>query len=221
MKKALIAQLLLVLLLPLGAFCQLTKGSYLGSFSAGLGYSHNKNSEPDGWDYSNSIINFYISDNMGFFVVNRLAIGPGISLNLQHNQYTDNNSVISEKSHSTVYSAAFNPFIRYYFASKGNLAFFVQANGSIGYGQEFYKSSSDKETTNILTYSGGAGIGLVYFIIDHIGLETQLAYNYTGNNIKMDQDKNNSVKNDIELRVGLNFYFSESKKQEDTGDQKK
>jgi len=220
MKKVMITMLLLVLLLPAGTFCQLTKGSYFGSFSAGLGYNHNKYSEPGGWYYTTGTIDFYISDNMGVFVADRLAIGPGISLDLQYNQSKYNNSMYPQKTHSTIYSAAFDPFIRYYFASMGNLAFFAQADAGIGYGQEFH-TSSDKETTSILTYGGGAGIGLVCFLVDHIGLETQLAYNYTGNNIKMDQDKNNSVNNAIEIKVGLDFYFGESKKQEKTEDQKK
>lgn len=221
MKKALIALLLLIILLPTATFCQLSKGSYFGSFSAGLGYSHYKYSEPDGWGYSNSSINFSIADNLGIFVANRLAIGPGVAIALQYNQNKYTNDQYPQKSNSTIYSAAFDPFIRYYFASKGNLAFFVQANGSIGYGQEFYHSSSQKVTTNILVYGGGAGIGMVCFLMDHVGLETQLAYNYTGNNISAEGIKNNSANHNIEVGVGLNVYFGESEKQENKEDQKK
>jgi outer membrane protein len=226
MKKALIAQLLLILLLPLGTFCQLHKGSYLGSFSANLAYNHNNYEGTGDYDYKTNTINFYFNSNMGLFVADRLAIGPGISFNIQYSQNTDEYLNHTYKSHSTNYGAAFNPFIRYYFASQGKLAFFVHGNGSIGYAQGFYTneesgSTSQKTTINSLTFGGGAGIGLVYFITDNIGLETQLSYNYTGNNIKPDGDNTKSANSAIEIGLGLSFYFGKCKKQENDGNQKK
>jgi hypothetical protein len=222
MKKALIALILLVFLLPVETYCQLNKGSWFGSFSANLGFNHNKYEEEYGWNTITNTINFSIIDNLGFFVANHLAIGPGISFNMQYDQMKDEyTSSSSATVKSTIYSVAFSPFIRYYFAKAGKVAYFVQANPSIGYGQDIYKTSNDKSTRSTISYGGGVGIGLVYFILDNIGLETLLSYNYTGNSIKLDDEKDKSANSAIGIGLGLSFYFGESEKQDNTGDQKK
>ena len=209
MKKASASLILLVLLLPAGAYCQLNKGSWFGSFSANLGYNHSHYDMTGDDDYMTNTINFSLADNLGFFVANRLAVGPGISFNITNEHTSYENSINTDKEHSTIYSLAFSPFIRFYFAKKDKLAFFVQANPSIGYGQAIYTDSSDKFTRNTLSYGGGAGIGMVYFILDNVGLETQLSYTFTANNIKEKEDKinNNSGVSAVGIGLGLSFYF--------------
>jgi hypothetical protein len=210
MKKALICLSLLVLMLPAGSYCQLTKGSWFGSFNANLGYNHNHYDMTDGYDLITSTINFSLQDNLGYFVADRLAIGPGITLNISNSKISAESFTGTVINHSTMYSIAFSPFIRYYFATKGKLSFFAQANPSIGYGQNIYKNENDKFTQSTVSFGGGAGIGLVYFIVDNVGLETQISYNFTGNNITQKEgttEKSSSVNSAIGIGAGFSVYF--------------
>jgi hypothetical protein len=209
MKKALISLILLAFLLPVRGHCQLGKGSWFGSFSASLGYNHTHYDMTDDYDYKSNLINFSLYDNIGFFIINRLAIGPGLSFSISNDHTSYETSAGTNKDHSTVYSLSFSPFVRYYFAKKDKLAYFVQAYPSIGYGQSIYTTPNDKYTRNTLSYGGGAGVGLVYFILDNIGLETQLGYNFTANKIKEKEDdiKHDSGVSSVGIGVGFSFYF--------------
>jgi hypothetical protein len=218
MKKALI-EFSLILFLPILTFGQLNKGSWLGSFSGGFAYDHNTYESPAGDNYKTNSFSFYLNSRMGIFVANRLAIGPGLAFSIEYDKNTDEYADVSFKSHSTIYSIAFNPFFRYYFATQGKLAFFAQASGTIGYGQNFFTNEgtgdqSNKTTLNILTYGGGAGIGIVYFLTNNIGMETLLAYNYTEKSIKTDDKNPESDNSLIGIELGLSFYFNKPKKQE-------
>src|ERR1035438_2475284 len=141
MKKTLI--LLLMFLLFQTGYSQLIKGSFLGSFTTGFAYNHYKykltNYSSNGdLVYETNSLDFTLNSSIGYFVANHLVIGPGIYIGTEYIQYSDEFSGASYKTHSTVYSVAFNPFTRYYFAEQRKLAFFVQLNGSVGYGQNFY-----------------------------------------------------------------------------------
>jgi len=218
MKKILITQLFLSLFLPIMTFGQLDKGMYLGAFSTGFAYNYFKYtftnySSAGDLVYKTNSIDFTFNSSLGYFVVNRLAMGPGIFIGTEYIQYSDYVDGSVYKTHSTIYSVAFNPFLRYYFAKQGKVAFFVLASGVIGYGQNYYSypdkdGVTQKETTSIFVYGGGAGLGLVYFITKNIGLETQLSYNFRQDDLKKDVHKTNTVNSAITLGAGISCYFN-------------
>jgi outer membrane protein W len=212
MKKHPLALFLVLLLYPLTGFCQLEQGSFLGSFSGGFSYNHlsEKNSS---LKWSTTAVT--LSDNIGYFIIDKLAIGPGLTFELSYQHYVDKDNA-DYKSNSTTYSGLFDPFVRYYFAQSGKLAFFAQANGMIGYGQNIYKFRSDftaeeKDTWSTLEYGGSAGGGLTYFLTKNIGLESMLAYTIRGSKETLKSQNNNftqqDLNNHIALNVGLTFYF--------------
>jgi hypothetical protein len=211
MKKNLITILSVLVLFPVATFCQLEQGSFLGSFSGGFSYNHlsEKNSSLK-W----STMAVTLSDNIGYFVIDKLAIGPGLIFEFSYQHELDKDNA-DYKSNSTSYSGLFDPFIRYYFAQTGKLAFFAQANAMIGYGQNIYKTDVNgndlKDTWSTLEYGGSAGAGVTYFLTKNIGLESMLAYTIRGSKSTWKgQDNNFNVRdlnNHVALNVGLTFYF--------------
>jgi hypothetical protein len=221
MKTKQLTLILLVLTFPLGAWCQLEKGSYLGSADAGFAFSTQKDVS-NGSDNRNSTLDFSLNSGFGIFVINRLAIGPGFDINAQSTTYKSTNVSGGEnKDNITTYSLSFDPFVRYYFFSSGKIALFGQASAMIGYGQNFYKSyigtpEEAKETTDILNYGGKVLVGFVYFITPNVGLETSLGYQFGGEQFKDKEfdtiDK--STNGELALNAGLSIYLGKCKKEE-------
>jgi hypothetical protein len=213
MKKNLLAIISFLVLFPLAAQCQLEQGSFLGSFSGGFSYNHlsEKNSSLK-W----STMAVTLSDNIGYFVIDKLAIGPGLTFEFSYQHEVDKDNA-DYKSNSTTYSGLFDPFIRYYFAQTGKLAFFAQANGMIGYGQNIYNfqfdvnTNPEKNTWSTLEYGGSAGGGLTYFLTKNIGLESMLVYTIRGSKATWKGQDNTfnvqDLNNHVALNVGLTFYF--------------
>ncbi len=221
MKTKQIILMLLVLILPLEAWCQLEKGSYLGTASAGLAFSTVTDlSNAD--DYRSGNIDLSINSGFGIFVINRLAIGPGFSINTGYSYFRDESiSNPVDKQNEISYSLSLDPFVRYYFFNSGKFAMFGQVSGMIGYGQQFFRfkfgtSDEQKETNNTLTYGGGVALGFVYFITQNTGLETSLGYQIGGQQFKEsgDDSTNKLTNGELAVNVGLSFYLGKCKKEE-------
>lgn len=216
-------QLLLMLLLfslPFGVYCQLEKGSYLGSASAGLSFQHSNFPSGDTRAKSSSI-DFSLNNSFGIFVTDRLAIGPGfdISTGYYSSRY-ENNSIVETKIHTTFYSLFLDPFARFYFFHHGKVAFFGQITGIIGYDQNFenYKagnSDEQKNTSSNLTYGGGLAVGFVYFISQNIGVETALGYQLIGFESKNENFKDYRTSGELAIHAGFSFYIGKCKKKDE------
>ena len=218
MKTKQLILMLLVLALPLGAWCQLEKGSYLGTATAGLAFSTYKDLSSDD-SYKSGNINFSINSGFGIFVINKLAIGPGFSINTGYSYSRDEENFEENKFYATSYSVALDPFVRYYFLSSGKFALFGQVSGMVGYGQTFNKftvgnNPGTKITDDHFTFGGGLAAGFVYFINSNIGIETSLGYQYTGDQLKEQGSISRDRNGQLALNAGLSFYLGKCKKEE-------
>jgi len=218
MKTKQLTLILLVLTLPLGAWCQLEKGSWLGSATAGFAFSSYKDLT-DNDSYKSGNIDFSINSGFGIFVINKLAIGPGFNINsgYSYTRYEENSE--ENKWDATSYSVGLDPFVRYYFLSSGKIALFGQVSGMIGCGQTFNRFTTGnipytKETDGHFNFGGGLAAGFVYFINRNIGIETSLGYQYIGNQYKESGNISRNRNGELALNAGLSFYLGKCKKEE-------
>jgi hypothetical protein len=217
MKKIIFAAMFAGLLFPMTGFSQIDKGDLMNPFSAGLSYYH-KNFKNE--DYKINDITFSLSDGLGIFVIDRLAVGPGLTFSLENNHWYVPDSSGDDYLNQFSYNILFSPFIRYYFAQSGKLAFFVQGSGSIGYRHNKNKAVSpgntDSESTyGALTYGGAAGVGLSLFFTNNIALESQLSYAFDAEKNKLESgnmtNEGNNNTGTVLLSVGLNFFLQPGK----------
>ena len=219
MKRKQLLPMLLVLLLPVTGWCQLEKGSYLGSASAGISFQSSRYPSSD-VSIKNGSINIYLDNSFGIFVANRLAIGPGLNINGGYAYYNTGDDLVGEvKTSATSYTISFEPFIRYYFYHHEKLAFFGNFTGSIGYGQDFekYKSGNSEEqkgTYNNLRFGGSLAVGFVYFINRNIGIETSLGYLLSSFETKNEDNYQRINYGQLGITAGLSFYLGKCKKKE-------
>lgn len=219
MKRNQFLSMLFVLLLPVTAWCQLERGSYLGSASAGISFQ--SSSYPSGEiSTKNGSLNLYLENSFGIFVANRLAIGPGFNINAGYYSSKMEDNLSGElKISTTSYTVSLVPFIRYYFYHQGKLAIFSHLSGTIGYGQDFdtYKSGNSAEqkgTSNNLQFGGSLSVGFVYFINRNIGIETSLGYVLRSFETKRKDNYERMNYSQLGINAGLSFYFGKCKKNE-------
>lgn len=99
-----------------------------------------------------------LSPNLGYFIIDNLAVGAGVGLN----------SSTSEKL-GDVSSFALTPFARYYFLGSGDVRLFGQ--GRFGFGSQ---KVGDLDAQSFTTW--GLGAGLNYFLNNNVALEALLGY---------------------------------------------
>jgi hypothetical protein len=216
MKLKRLLLILLVFSMPAGAWCQLEKGSYLGSASLGFSFQSSRNPSGD-FSSKNTAYQVLLNNSFGIFVANRLVLGPGFNINTGYYSSTSESTASGKiTSTGTSYSLSFDPFVRYYFFQHGKIALFGEFSGMIGYGKEFqtFKSSMDDQKLSYsnLDYGGGLDIGLVYFINQNIGIETALGYMVRGYQSKQESDINKEISGNLALTAGFTIYLGKCKK---------
>lgn len=169
------------------AFAQTGKGTLLLGGNAGMSFYSEQNE---------NVFNASLSTRIGFFVVNRFAVGASLPLSL--NTSRDYES----------WNIGIGPFARYYIG-KGKVNPFMEVDLSWSRFRYRYREPGGSIITNTnQTRSLGLGIGLAYFITPNIGLETILSYDLTGT--KMTPGRSYSSRGRLNLNVGFQVYFSRS-----------
>lgn len=175
-----------LLLFSLKSLAQTNKGTiYIGAESNSLFSSNSsfiKLNDSDEKLNENDFINFNISPQIGYFIIDGLMIGAKI-------EYTYGNakSDFSESSSNTILAG---PTIRYYFL-KSKIRPFV--NGTYTY--SFFKNEATIHTGNVndlkqRIYNFDLGIGASFFFSKNISLDLVLNYS---KNISKNLDNNNEV----------------------------
>lgn len=135
------------------ANAQTGKGNWL------IGGSASFSSSKDGGEGAESVSNFVIAPDAGYFVADDLAVGAMIQFQSATGGYSN-------------FAAA--PFVRYYFLPIGdNAKLFGQ--GSFGFGST--KLSSDDESVSSTAWELRAGPA--FFLNPNVALETTLSYGQT------------------------------------------
>jgi outer membrane protein len=177
----------------IGAFAQFNKGRMLVGGS--LGFSMTSSKDPDGGGVNEKDTYFSLAPQLGWFVVNRLAVGANVDLSF----YKTTSEANGQSSSTSGTGVQVEPFIRYYLQP----GIFFQ--GQVGAGTVKYKSSGDvfnpvDGTFNITSWALSAGYA--YFLNDHVAIEPILGY--SSQVYHMDTQFTNSG---LSLRIGLQLYL--------------
>ncbi|MDO1445775.1 hypothetical protein Q0590_05910 [Rhodocytophaga aerolata] len=187
MRKTTLLFLFCLLVFSSTTWAQTEKGSKL------LGGSANFNFEKN---YS-----FGISPQMGYFITTNFALGTGVSIS--YSKFNNDDTVgNSYRSNTTV--AGFSPFIRYYFGKATSTRLFTQ--GAVVFQRLWQNtringSEPQINVDNFSTYR--AGVGVVHFITQQIGLEALVAYSSSKYSVENRTGR-------VVLNVGLQIYLPAS-----------
>ncbi|MCA4900668.1 MAG: autotransporter domain-containing protein [Bacteroidota bacterium] len=183
-------------LISTASFAQFSKGSILLGGSVSADFTTNKTIAGSTTTTNSSTNSFSISPNVGYFVIDNLAVGGALQFNTTSTK--DDGSRASFSSNSF----ALQPFGRYYFDK-----FYAQA--SFGFGS--YKSENTNGNGITTTNKGSlfnwalAG-GYVFLLNDHVGLEPQIGY---GSQSQSPDGSNVTVRDaGLFLRLGIQVYLT-------------
>jgi hypothetical protein len=150
--KTTLLTLLIALAISLTCNAQTAKGTKL---IGGSGYGNFQ----DGFHIN-------LAPNLGYFVIENLAIGSGVPL------------AYGKKDSYRSITAGLRPFVRYYFGQDSPTRVFAQAQGSIVYVGDKHNYEGGEHKRLYRDHSVGALLGLVHFITEQVGVEANLHYNH-------------------------------------------
>jgi len=149
--KNLLLGILILVSVSLNAQC--VKGNWLVGGSAGF------SSSTVDIDGAEAVTNIHVSPDIGYFIIDRLAVGAAIDF-----------TSTSSNGHSGS-SFSVGPAVRYYFADLGESAkLFGQAQFTFGSETPFGEDDSVSST------AWGVSAGLAWFLNHHVALEASLGY---------------------------------------------
>ncbi|MCF6223439.1 MAG: hypothetical protein L3J34_06890 [Flavobacteriaceae bacterium] len=180
MKKTILV--ISILFLSINIKAQITKGYWMlggnGSFSYYDAKRDNSNTDPT-W-------NVVVSPNIGYFVIDKLAVGS----------YT----TFSFRGNNNRYFLSLSPFLRYYFLNPDKkINFFTEV--SFTNSIRFIKNNE-----NTLSYGYNIKPGLIYFLNSSVALEASLKYYYG-----KAPDANNLISNGLIFGIGLQIHLERKK----------
>ncbi len=161
MKKIVVT--VVAVLLTVTAFAQFTtQGTLLLGGSSNLGLSFlSEKFKLSGGDFQDGdkITSFNISPQVGYFVIDNLAVGAGLDFN--STKFKNDNSQLTS---STI---TFGPFARYYFDK-------FYAEGNVGFGSSKSDSGNGEIKNTLSAWSIGGGYALL--LSDAVAIEPQVGY---------------------------------------------
>ena len=131
----------------------------------------------------NGITTFNLSPNVGYFIIDNLAIGAQLQLTVRSGEGDFNDET----------SFGFTPFVRYYFADAGPARFFGQ--GRIGFGSTKFANNADSY------FTFGLGAGVDFFLNDNVALEAFLGY------VNQKFQEANDPINQFGLNIGVQAFI--------------
>jgi len=175
---------------------QFTKGSFVvgGSTNLSGGISTSKTKSGSTTTTNGKLSSFSIEPQAGYFVIDNLAAGAGLSISASG--YKVDGS--SDKFSST--SISFTPFARYYYEK-----FYIQ--GSVGFGSTKFKDTINNTTDESKVNIGSWGllVGYTWFISPAIALEPQLGYSSIS---RKDGSDSKLINSGLAFGIGLYGYIS-------------
>lgn len=110
-------------------------------------------------------IDIYLVPNAGYFIADDVAVGGGVEL--YYARYEPYRYM----------AVGLQPFVRYYFGPPAaRTRYFAQVNGAMSYRNDKNMDAVEDFWNNYTSNSFGAGLGLVYFLTEQVGLEGRLFY---------------------------------------------
>ena len=201
------------------SFAQTEKGSlYSGP---GLNVSYLKTvSDLSGGTFTTQSAGVNAYYDLGFFVIDNLAFGPGFDVGYSWSKSSSDNY----KYQTDDLTFGINPFVRYYFGKTGKLKPFLQADIGVSYGLNYVEyTTNDYEGPGTVKYkaqnlslNAGVSAGITYFLNRVIGLECYVSYDFSHNTQSSDQSGSTEIKSNNQhanLGIGFQYYFAKSNKE--------
>ncbi|MEP0266783.1 outer membrane beta-barrel protein [Dokdonia sp.] len=181
------------------------KGNFVIGGSSSFNFSSStpktKSDSGDFPDTETRNTSFSFMPNFGYFVIDNLAIGGGIS-------FTSNKTKSDAFDFESTNTAfVFSPFVRYYF-TEGNVKPFLQ--GTVGAGFSNTKVDDDfgeDEFKNSVFNYGFEG-GVAFFLGNSASID--LGVGYRSSSVKPRDDNDNNVRfvtNGFGFNAGFNIFF--------------
>jgi opacity protein-like surface antigen len=174
MKKRFLTMLAIVSFFTVGALAQVQKGNAMVGGSAGFQNGDNATTVS-------------LSPKIGYFVIDRLAIGASLAVEFD--------KVGSDKSTSF----GLGPFARYYITDGTPLKVFGEA--AFGFSRTKFSGFDDTFKSN----NFGLGIGASYFLSDDVAVDAVFGYNSF-------QVEDSDRSNIFGLTIGVQAFFGGSSK---------
>jgi hypothetical protein len=185
----------LFLALTSTAFTQINKGQFLIGGKISLESIKEENPRND----THQATNFYISPDIGYFIINKMATG----LRLDFLSYNSKSGGIETHTNVTTIS----PFIRYYFLPSTNK---VNALIDVGYIHNKTKWSGPNSQVNEKSNGYNISAGPSIFLTDRIALEFILGFKHT-KSANYGYTKSNAFNSGFGLQIHLGKVKNRSK----------
>jgi outer membrane protein len=206
MKNLLKTSILVVLIaLSIETFGQTDQGKFLlgGASDMTTVFGKNKYKDNNSSNDSYSYLNFNFSPQIGFFVIDNLAVGA--SLPISFNSMEESND---DPDKYKYFSAGFAPFVRYYIGS-GKIKPFGYTGIGFGSTKNTHDSSLGNTTTTKYGYfSFELGAGAAFFINDNVALDLGLGFDSYATKAKENNpDDLRSITTGFGLNIGVTALF--------------
>jgi outer membrane protein len=206
MKKRFIV-LLLLLFGSSKLFAQVDKGNWFVAGYSNFGLDIGKNKSKSGgtttenYKYSD----FYITPEVGYFVIDKLVAGLFIEFDRYAEKYEDGDKDVNTKIIS-------GPFVRYYIMEFKKL--WPYAEGRVGFGSQKYTYNYDVTYDPKYSYfTTKLGAGATYFVKPHFGIDVFMGYDYDAWTDKTDypsgsrqvnaSDESKNTYSSFEMNIGV------------------
>lgn len=192
MKKILLVALTLIIAQQ--SFAQFNKGRILAGGSVGFFANSSKSRSGGTTTKTGSVSTVSFNPNVGYFLVDKVAVGASLLLSSSQWKGNGNNST------TNIYtSASFNPFVRYYL-DQG-----IFFEGQFGFGTIKTKNKAVNPPTESTTstYNWSLGAGYAYFLNDNVAVEPFVGFRSNGRKV----GGTTGIENSLFLNVGLQVYL--------------
>jgi outer membrane protein len=178
------------------SLAQFSKGSILLGGNVSADFNTNKTIAGSTTTTNSSTSSLSMVPNVGYFVIDNLAVGAGLQLNTSSTKFD------ASRASSSFSSFAFQPFGRYYIQK-----FYGQASLGFGsYSRESTNGNGNTSTDKGSLFNWSLAGGYVILLNDHVGLEPQIGY---GSQSQSPDGSNTTFRDaGLFLRLGIQVYLT-------------
>ncbi|WP_353483352.1 outer membrane beta-barrel protein [Haliscomenobacter sp.] len=155
---------------------------------------------------------FNLSPGIGYFFAQNFVVGISMDW-LKTNSSTgvdlNGGTLAPQKSENN--NVLFGPFVRYFFPTGEDKAFFLGTTVGFGNSKNQFVSNNTTQTINNSLLTIGVGPGFTIYSKNGLALEALVKYNFARSNSEINvQDVNRISKtwtNAVDFSVGIQYYF--------------
>ena len=155
---------------------------------------------------------FNLSPGIGYFFAKNFVVGISMDWLKTHSSTgidLNGGTVAPQKSENN--NVLFGPFVRYFFPTGEDKAFFLGTTVGFGNSKNQFISNNTTQTINNSLLTIGVGPGFTIYSKNGLALEALVKYNFARSNSEINvQDINRISKtwtNAVDFSVGIQYYF--------------